>query len=710
GCEYEWVITPNTYTIENGGDEFDPIVDVKFTAPGSYNVKLIVQNDNGSSFLERTNYIDVIEYCSPAVFYPTVADVGINYVKVGDMENTSASGQAPGFSDYAGTKGLDMVLGSTYSFEVSRNTNVNAVNRKIWIDFNRDGDFNDANEMVASETASSSTTFTGSFSIPGINDVVLGETKMRIGSGLVNTSLTSCGPTQVGEYEDYAVYLITDGVAPVISLVGTDVVIEVNATYTDQGASAFDNIEGDISSEIVVDNGVDLTQAGVYFVTYTVADKSGNQANPVSRKVTVVEDMTAPTVTLTGADPLLWSVLVPYVDPGFTAIDMPSGNNVDHLVSESNNVDVNAIGDYTVELEVYDAFGNKGMATRTVQVRDTTKPEVVSDPVVKVQVGAPFIDPVYATDNFDNGIQVVKVSGFVESNVVGVYTQTYTATDASGNQAANMTVSFEVGDYIAPEIQYVPGTEIVEVMVFDHNWMNNPNMSVSATDNYYGFANLEVIYPANFSIDVVGEYTITYKATDNNMNEATFERIVRVVDRERPVIVTDPLNLPRWSSYDFTMGVSVKDNYYVPADFANGTNGCRIDIIRSNVDFNYPGIYEVCYQAVDGSGNTSIMTCRTVQVGEESANTSVRDLNLENRIALYPNPSNGAFTLKIEGELSSQTSVSIFNAQGQLIQVMENPVFVGGELAIDLKGAATGVYVVRIQDGTQMVNKKVTIQ
>ncbi|MDX5320548.1 MAG: GEVED domain-containing protein, partial [Bacteroidota bacterium] len=72
GCEYEWVITPSTYTIENGGDEFDPVVDVKFTAPGSYNVKLIVQNDNGSSFLERTNYIDVIEYCAPAVFYPTV--------------------------------------------------------------------------------------------------------------------------------------------------------------------------------------------------------------------------------------------------------------------------------------------------------------------------------------------------------------------------------------------------------------------------------------------------------------------------------------------------------------------------------------------------------------------------------------------------------------------------------------------------------------
>lgn len=709
-CEYEWVISPNTYTIENGGDEFDPVIDVKFTAPASYNIKLIVKNDNGSTTHEKTNYIDVIEYCSPAVFYPTVADVGINSVKVGNMTNNSTSGQVPGFTDNSGKLNIDLTLGATYNFEISRNTTVNGINRKIWIDYNRDGDFDDANELVASQTGATGATFTGSFTVPGMGDVILGEAKMRIGASLINTPLNPCGPAQVGEYEDYAVTFVTDDQLPVITITGTDVIIEVNGTYTDQGATAFDNIEGDITSEIVMSNGVDMSQPGVYFVSYDVSDKSGNKAPTALRKVTVVADLTEPVITLNGTSPLIWSVMVPFVEPGFSATDNPGNTNVDALVNVSGMVDETVIGDYDLVYTVYDAYGNKAEVTRTVQVRDTTAPMIVSDPVVEVQVGSTFIDPVTASDNFDKNPSLVKVSGDVNSNAVGTYTQTYSATDMAGNKSADVTITFEVADYIAPTIHYIPGTEIVIVQVFDFNWMSNPNMGVTATDNYYSFADLEVIYPANFSIDVVGEYTITYKATDNNGNVSTFDRVVRVVDSERPTVVTEPLNLMRWSTYDFTMGVSVVDNYYAPADFANETNGCKLVIIRSTVDFNYPGIYEVCYQAIDGSGNTSAITCRTVKISDESAATGLSDVNMDDLVQVYPNPNNGNFTIQIDAVLNANTSVTVVNAQGQTVRVIENAQFVGGELQVNLNGTAPGVYFVRVKTGDQLVNKKITIQ
>ena len=709
GCEYQWVITPNTYTIENGGDEYDPIIDVKFTAPGSYNVKLIVSNDNGSTSLEKTNLIDVIEYCSPAVFYPTVADVGINSVTIDNMTNESSSGQIPGYSDYSNSIAIDLTLGATYSFEIARNTNVNGVNRAIWIDFNRDGDF-DAGELVASETGSSSLKFSGTFTIPGITDVVAGEARLRVGSSLINTGLSACGPIQVGEYEDYTVNLVPDDVAPIITLIGTDEIVEVNTTYTDAGATAVDNIEGNITSSIVPNVAVDMTQPGVYFVTYNVVDKSGNAAVTVTRKVTVVQDLTKPTITLNGANPVLWSVLYPYVEPGYTAIDQPTGKNVDGQVSVTGSVDENAIGDYTLTYTVYDDFGNKEEVTRTVQVRDTTAPTIESNPVVQVQVNASFVDPVYAMDNFDANVKAVKINGSVVPNAIGSYTQTYVATDFSGNMSAETKVTFEVADYIPPVIHYTPGTEIVKIMVFDNNWMNNINMGVTASDNFYSFADLEIIYPTNYSTDVIGEYTITYKATDNGGNVATFERIVRVVDEERPVIVTNPVNLPRWSTYDFTTGVSVKDNYNTPQQFASEDRGCRVEIIRSNVDFNYPGIYEVCYQAIDESGNRSFITCRTVQVRETGEFLGVENLNMEEMLSIYPNPSNGAFTVKFEGNLASNANITVLNAQGQVIQTIANPVFQNGELAINITGASAGMYIVRVQSGDQIVNKKVTIQ
>ncbi|MBI1222158.1 MAG: DUF5011 domain-containing protein [Bacteroidetes bacterium] len=709
-CDYEWTITPNTYTIENGGSVNDPIMSVKFTAPGSYNVKLDVGNDNGTTTHIKTNYIDVIDYCHPAIFYPTVADVGINKVKVGDMTKSSGSGMVPGYTDYSGVINIDLTLGKTYSFEISRNTNVNAINRKIWIDYNRDGDFDDAGELVASETASNSTSFSGSFTVPGVKDLVLGLSKMRIGASLVNTPLTACGPAQVGEYEDYDVHFVLDDVIPVITLIGGDEIIEMNQTYTDKGATAFDNIEGDITAAIVVDNGVDMSQPGVYFVTYNVKDKSGNMAAIVVRKVTVVADLTKPTITLNGNNPLLWSVLIPYNEPGFNTMDMPSGKSVDSLVTVSGMVDELTIGDYDLVYTVSDAYGNKAEMTRKVQVRDTTAPEIISDSVVKVQVGKPFIDPVYARDNFDKTVAVVKVSGIVLPMTPGTYTQTYTAQDMSGNMAMDRTITFEVGDFVPPVIHYTPGTEVVKVQVFDFDWRKNANMDVFATDDYYGYADLQEILPANFSVDVLGEYTITYKATDKNGNVATFNRIIRVVDEVSPTIVVNPVNLPRWSTYDFNQGVTVQDNYYSVADFANSTNGCRLVMIRSTVDFNYPGIYEVCYQAIDGSGNKSGITCRLVKVGEESAATGLDNVDMDKLVQVYPNPSQGNFIVKVDAALNTNTNVTVINAQGQTVQFIENAQFVSGELQVNLQGAAPGVYIVRVKNGDQIVNKKLTIQ
>lgn len=72
---------------------------------------------------------------------------------------------------------------------------------RVWIDYNKDGDFSDANEQVfaAGPTQSAAT---GNITVP--LDVATGITRMRV-SMRYNAAPTSCGAFSFGEVEDYSV-------------------------------------------------------------------------------------------------------------------------------------------------------------------------------------------------------------------------------------------------------------------------------------------------------------------------------------------------------------------------------------------------------------------------------------------------------------------------------------------------------------------------
>jgi len=708
GCSYKWDIFPTSFDYENGTSSTDPQIVVKFTSAGSYNIKLTVTNDNGTAIEEKTNYVDVIEYCKPIAAIPNVADVGITSFEVNDIKNASSPTSVAGYQDFTEDLSTDFVLGGTYSFTMLRGSKINNVDRKVWVDYNRDGDFNDANELVASQSGSSAIGYSGSFTVPGISDVVLGETRLRIGSALAGTNLPGCGPAQVGEYEDYTVNLIVDDKAPVITIIGADTTIEVNSVYVDPGATALDNIEGVIA--VNTDNGVDESQAGIYYVTYTAVDGSGNQAAVMLRKVTVSEDLTAPTMTLNGGATILHSVLVPYADMGATATDMPSGSNLDAYIQVSGMVDINAIGDYTLTYTVTDGYGNMATENRIVQVRDTTAPMIVADMSYEVQLNQPFVLPVTVTDNFDQNVQLNVVSGSVNTGVVGEYEVVYSAMDASGNSAQSMTVTYKVNDYIAPTIHYLSGTKIVIVDVFDADWELDPKYEVSASDNYFASVSLTK-NAGGFDINEIGVYTITYTAEDNAGNMSTFEREVHVVDREKPVVIANPITLDRWSSYDFlSEGVSVTDNYYAPSNFqAPFSNDCELRIARTTVDFNYPGIYEVVYVAIDGSGNESAQKTRIVEIKGAGEFTSITDINLADAIDVYPNPNNGEFTLEVNTVLNPVATIKIVNAIGAVVAEIDRDDIVNNKVSVDISKLNAGVYFIQVSNNDQVATKKVVV-
>ena len=205
---------------------------------------------------------------------------------------------------------------------------------------------------------------------------------------------------------------------PVITLIGNaKVVVKLGDTYDDEGATAQDNVDGDLTAEIVVENDVDTAVEETYTVTYTVEDAAGNEGKA---ERTVIVDGTAPEITLKGDNPLTISEGTEYKELGAYAEDEVSGE-VDAV--PTGTVDVDVAGTYEVTYTAEDEVGNVATVTRTVTVK--------SD---KIEGG---VDKITATGVALDDLPFVKVTlniTFLEENLDKIVKVTTNVADAGDTE------------------------------------------------------------------------------------------------------------------------------------------------------------------------------------------------------------------------------------------------------------------------------------
>lgn len=120
------------------------------------------------------------------------------------------------------------------------------------------------------------------------------ETPTDIWSGSLNNTYTirvqTSDSSQLTYQEEFIVSVTdVDDTKPIITLIGSSSIIhELNKNYTDSWSTANDNIDGDITVNISINNQVNITQSGSYIVTYDVSDQASNNAIQVIRNVKVV--------------------------------------------------------------------------------------------------------------------------------------------------------------------------------------------------------------------------------------------------------------------------------------------------------------------------------------------------------------------------------------------------------------------------------------
>ena len=347
---------------------------------------------------------------------------------------------------------------------------------------------------------------------------------------------------------------VVDTTTPVITLIGdSQVNIEVGSAYTDAGATATDNYDGDLSSQIVVVNNVDVNMLGSYTVTYSVSDSSSNAATVVTRTVNVV-DQTAPTITILGGNQITIEAGSSYTDAGATATDNYN-NDVTADITVTNTVDPNIIGSYTVTYTVSDASGNQATAVRTVIVEDSTPPSItlVGSNPVSVEAGSSYSDAgATATDSYDGDLtSSIATNNNVDINTVGSYTVTYTVTDSSGN-TATATRTVNVADTTAPVIT-ISGANPVDV---DLGTTYN-DAGASATDANDGDLTSSITVSSNVDTSTVGTYTVTYTVSDAAGNQATETRTVNVIDNNNPT--THYINIQGYAFSPSSITINVGD-------------------------------------------------------------------------------------------------------------------------------------------------------
>jgi hypothetical protein len=340
-------------------------------------------------------------------------------------------------------------------------------------------------------------------------------------------------------------------------------------------------------------------------------------------------DTAPPVVTLLGDDPvrLEAGTNTTFDDPGVDAQDrspLEPVNVIGQAALDTALTD-KQLGNYTLTYVVTDTADNEAdPVSRTVIVEDTTPPEVtlLGDAVIDLQPGVTtsFDDPgAVAIDLVDGVIPAVltpkndadKIQTFLDnkSQDFGI-DLIYGAVDSQGNVGTVQrrlrfldtlppVITMTGGSPLAVEANkdgaYVdPGVTLIDAAFRDEIKDTPPSYTTEGADAV--------------NLAVPGNYTIVYRATDQEGNSATAERIVVVQDTTAPVVILE-------GNAEDT--VEAATEYSDPGAAASDNLDTSITVVRDpvSIDTTQPDgtVILIIYTATDVAGNAASVT-RTLTV------------------------------------------------------------------------------------------------
>ena len=188
---------------------------VTYASAGTYNVTLVASNANGAgTTMTKTGYITVFAAPAAACTHTRTSapgsGIGITNVTMNTINSTTAY-DGTVMNNYTCSQATGLQISTNYPISVTGGT-FNTQWFRVYIDYNNNGVFTDAGELVFSP-ANGLGTVSGNFTTPTsptLNTLL----RMRVISDFTNTTPGPCTNVQFGQSEDYGVYFIPPGCTP----------------------------------------------------------------------------------------------------------------------------------------------------------------------------------------------------------------------------------------------------------------------------------------------------------------------------------------------------------------------------------------------------------------------------------------------------------------------------------------------------------------
>jgi prepilin-type N-terminal cleavage/methylation domain-containing protein len=353
---------------------------------------------------------------------------------------------------------------------------------------------------------------------------------------------------------------VVDVSAPVITLNGSNPTnINVGSTYSDAGATAIDDVDGDVTSKIITTGTVNPSIVGTYTITYTVKDNAGNIAT-ATRTVNVIDNV-APTVVF--------------------------GTNGNSIYAKTRSTTVTVSDNVALNVASLKYLWNTSTTTPTEASFTTsfTNGSTISTPA---GVSGSYYLWILAKDMSGN----TEIQG---SNVFNLDNTNPTVTfGTNGNSvyAKTRSTTVTVSDNVA-----------LNVASLKYLWNTSTTTPTEASFTTSFTSGGTISTPAGVS----GSYYLWILAVDNVSNVAITRTNAFNLDNAKPVIILNGNN-----PTTINVGSTYTDAGATATDGHSGINGSIT--VTGSVNPATIGTYILTYNVSDKAGNAADAVTRTVNV------------------------------------------------------------------------------------------------
>ena len=511
--------------------------------------------------------------------------------------------------------------------------------------------------------------------------------------GTISVNITNDSTVQNGDVSLAFSCVPPDTSAPVISLNGADSVdLFFGDTYTDAGASASDDVDGDLTSSIVVAGVVDVLTVGTYTVTYNVSDAAGNAATEVTRTVNVTIDSVRSILTfeeypVTGDT---W-----YGDAGqvTSIVADPDTSGGDH--GNVGKMELAAAGEPWQNSQL-----NLVADTYAVNLLDGTAKRIIFD-MWSETATCGLIKFEQGLNGAGNKELAFNVSGNGWETIVVDFTSGGHDGSAVNGEYNKIVLFFNYCDAAGNPIGTAPDVRYVDNISYLQGTLNEPPFNPGPAP-----------IPTQLEEDVVSVYSDTYSnniATNLNpaWSQATAQSEFQLAEGDTALLYSN-LNYQGllYTSTDVTTMDYVHLDYYTDDSTVlgfyviqdgTGENGYSIDTelgittgqwVSVDIPLSHYTVTDLSgVNQIKTDGNGTVYLDNIYFYTEPTA--GIEDAELS-QFTYFPNPVNNVLTIKAQASIDS---ITVYNMLGQsVIRLAPNT----NNSTVDMSVLQTGAYFVQV--------------